>query len=425
MTDKRIKVLLLEDEAAHTEAIRRALESQGDAFKLQVVVSLKKYREHVSTNPPDIALLDMVLPDGNGIDLLMAPPEANAFPMLLLTSHGNEQTAVAALQAGALDYIVKSPETFANMPRILTNALNQWSLIQKAKSAQKALQTSENNFSNSIENSPLGVRIVSEDGETLYANKVFLDIYGYDNIDEVKKVPPHDYFTPESQACFLLRREQESRGEPTQDKYEADIMRKDGTIRHLQVSRKEIYWNNKHQSQVIYNDITQRVQAEKQLEQVAQEWRTTFDSITDLISIHDKDNRILRVNKAVADMLKTTPQALIGQFCHEIMHGTKEPPAYCPNRLTLKTGKSAAIENYNPNFEAYFHESTSPIFNDKGEITGSVNVARDITQQKRIEEQLIMTDRLASIGELSSGVAHELNNPLDQCYRFLTVANGR
>jgi PAS domain S-box-containing protein len=295
---------------------------------------------------------------------------------------------------------------------------NFYNDITERRQMEEALKASEQNFRNSLDTSSMGIYIVDAEFNTSYANQVFLDIFGYENIDEVRKVPPHDYFTPESHAYFLLRREQESRGEPTLDKFEVNIMRKDGTIRHLQVSRKEIYWDNKHQSQVIYNDITQRVQAEKQLEQVAQEWKTTFDSITDLISIHDKDNRILRVNKAVADLLKTTPQQLIGKFCHEVMHGTNEPPAYCPNRLTLKTGKPAAIENYNPNFEAYFHESTSPIFNDKGEVTGSVNVVRDITQQKRIEEQLIMTDRLASIGELSSGVAHELNNPLTSVIGF-------
>jgi signal transduction histidine kinase len=58
------------------------------------------------------------------------------------------------------------------------------------------------------------------------------------------------------------------------------------------------------------------------------------------------------------------------------------------------------------------------MFNEKGEITGSVIVARDVTQQKRIEEQLVMTDRLASIGELSSGIAHELNNPLTSVIGF-------
>ena len=115
MNRKQIRVLLLEDEAAHAEAIRRGLESSDGAFKLQIVGTIKKYREQVAANPPDIALLDMVLPDGNGIDLLASPPESNAFPMLILTSHGNEKAAVDALKAGALDYIVKSPETFAEM----------------------------------------------------------------------------------------------------------------------------------------------------------------------------------------------------------------------------------------------------------------------------------------------------------------------
>jgi signal transduction histidine kinase len=85
---------------------------------------------------------------------------------------------------------------------------------------------------------------------------------------------------------------------------------------------------------------------------------------------------------------------------------------------TLNTGKPAALEIYNPNFEAYFHELVSPLFNEKGEVTGSVVVVRDVTQQRRMEEQLILTDRLASIGELSSGIAHELNNPLTSVIGF-------
>jgi PAS domain S-box-containing protein len=167
-----------------------------------------------------------------------------------------------------------------------------------------------------------------------------------------------------------------------------------------------------------YMDITERKLAEDKLEQAAQEWRTTFDSITDLISIHDKDNRLLRVNKAVAELLNTTPKELIGKFCHEVMHGTKEPPANCPHLETLRTGKPAATEIFNSNLDAYFHEAASPLFNEHGEVTGSVMVARDVTKQKRMEEQLIVTDRLASIGELSSGIAHELNNPLTSVIGF-------
>jgi signal transduction histidine kinase len=120
----------------------------------------------------------------------------------------------------------------------------------------------------------------------------------------------------------------------------------------------------------------------------------------------------------MADVLKTTPKELVGKFCHEVMHGAKEPPVNCPHWRTLINGKPTIMETFNPNLGIHLYESVSPLFNEKGEITGSVIVARDVTKQKRMEEQLIMTDRLASIGELASGIAHELNNPLTSVIGF-------
>jgi len=290
--------------------------------------------------------------------------------------------------------------------------------ITERVQAEEALKASEQNFRNSMDTSSMGIRIMGDNDQTIYANQALLDIFGYKNIKELRASPPQEHYTPESHAAFVQRHEKFLRGEPLQERLEFDIIRKDGVIRHLHLSSKEVLWNGKQQFQILYIDITERVRAEEKVEQVAEEWRTTFDSITDMISIHDKDNRIVRANKAMADLLKTTPQQLVGKFCHEVMHGTKEPPANCPHLQTLKTGKSAAMETFNPNFEIYFHEASSPLFNEKGEVTGSVIAARDVTKQKQIEEQLIVTDRLASIGELSSGIAHELNNPLTSVIGF-------
>jgi signal transduction histidine kinase len=100
------------------------------------------------------------------------------------------------------------------------------------------------------------------------------------------------------------------------------------------------------------------------------------------------------------------------------MRGNQECPTNCPHLLAITTGKPSSMETFNPNLGVHLQESASPLFNEKGEITGTVLVARDVTQQKRIEEQLILTDRLASIGELSSGIAHELNNPLTSVIGF-------
>jgi PAS domain S-box-containing protein len=213
-------------------------------------------------------------------------------------------------------------------------------------------------------------------------------------------------------------REKYGRSEIMPDRVDIDIIRKDGTMRHLHALFKVVLWNGQKQFQTLYNDITERKQAQEKLEQAAKEWRSTFDSITDLISIQDKNNRIIRVNKAVADLLHKTPQELIGKFCREVMRGDQECPTNCPHLLALKTGKPSSLEIFNLKFGLHFQESASPLFNEKGEITGTVLVARDVTQQKRMEEQLVMTDRLASIGELSSGIAHELNNPLTSVIGF-------
>jgi signal transduction histidine kinase len=100
------------------------------------------------------------------------------------------------------------------------------------------------------------------------------------------------------------------------------------------------------------------------------------------------------------------------------MHCKEEPPPNCPHKRTLETVKPEVSESYEPHLGMYLLYSTSPIFDEKGEIISTVHIARDITMHKQQEEQLIMTDRLASIGELVSGIAHELNNPLTSVIGF-------
>ncbi len=165
--------------------------------------------------------------------------------------------------------------------------------------------------------------------------------------------------------------------------------------------------------------------AEEEIKQAAKEWETTFDSITDLVSIHDKNFRLRRVNRAFAELFKMKPEEFIGRHCYEIVHGANKPIPNCPLRKTIETKEPAKGEFFEPHLGVHLEESTSPIFNKKGEVVACVHVARDITERKRMEENLIITDRLASIGELVSGVAHELNNPLTSVIGFLELLLGK
>ena len=119
----RYSLLILEDEPAHVEAIRRAFESADPGAEIRVASTLREYFEMVEARAPDIALIDLNLPDGNPQESLCLLSESTPFPVVVMTSMGSEAIAVGAMKLGAVDYLVKSPETFADIPRFLHRAL--------------------------------------------------------------------------------------------------------------------------------------------------------------------------------------------------------------------------------------------------------------------------------------------------------------
>ncbi len=143
--------------------------------------------------------------------------------------------------------------------------------ITERKRAEKALRESEENFRRSLDDSPLGMRIVTIEGETVYANRAMLNIYGYDSIEELRTVPVKKRYTPESYAEFQIRMEKRRQGEYDPSEYEVNIVRENGEVRHLLVFRKEILWNGERQFQTIYQDITERKRAEEERERLLAE----------------------------------------------------------------------------------------------------------------------------------------------------------
>jgi DNA-binding NtrC family response regulator len=140
MEKSTLRLLIVEDEVAHAAAIQRAFEIEKIEMQIDVVGTLREFRQHSAEHPPDLALLDLNLSDGRAVEVLTSPPEAGPFPVMVMTSYGNEQVAVEAIKAGALDYVVKSAEAFATMPRAVERALREWRLLTERREAVAAQQ---------------------------------------------------------------------------------------------------------------------------------------------------------------------------------------------------------------------------------------------------------------------------------------------
>ena len=154
----------------------------------------------------------------------------------------------------------------------------------------------------------------------------------------------------------------------------------------------------------LLEDITERKRTEQELWQAKNDWERTFDTIPDFIAILDNKHKIVRANRAMAEQLGVAPGQAIGLSCYECVHGTAIPPEFCPHAKTLEDGKEHVAEVHESRLGGDFLVSTTPIKDEQGLVTGSVHVARNITERKKTEKEI---SRLASFPTLNPNAIFE------------------
>jgi signal transduction histidine kinase len=169
--------------------------------------------------------------------------------------------------------------------------------------------------------------------------------------------------------------------------------------------RRELEAKNQRHDTTITEKITL---SKKQLE-------TAFDAITDLICALDADLRITRANKSYAAFVGIPVQELLGRHCWEIFWKRSEPCDSCPARLTFATGKPVLKHRLKmpcAGLPRYFTVATYPVLDSNFCTQNVIELTRDSTEEKAILDQLIRSEKLASIGTMTAGIAHEMINPL-------------
>ncbi|NKN33319.1 response regulator [Marichromatium bheemlicum] len=119
-------------------------------------------------------------------------------------------------------------------------------------------------------------------------------------------------------------------------------------------------------------------------------WTHTFDALPDAVALIDRQRRIIRVNRAMADQLGRPAASLVGQPCHLVVHGTHAPPHQCPLTRTEQSGESATAELYEPRLGGHLRITTTALYDDTDELVGYVHVAHNVTDRQLAREQLYL-----------------------------------
>jgi len=258
-----------------------------------------------------------------------------------------------------------------------------------------------------------GIAVIDLEGTITEANQIAVEMHGFSSRDEILGKSVFELLAPRQHTRLAVNLKQAIK-EGAISGVEFTLLRADGSEFPGELSTNILKdaQGNPFGHITIARDITKRKEMDEALKHAAEEWRRTFDSINDAVCIVSKDFRLLRVNKAFADMYHVEHSQVVGKRCYEVTVEGKEPVEGCPHQETLWTAKPAKSELSINEKGIYVEISTSPIFDEKGGVAGSVHITRDITEQKKQNERLMSTDRLASLGELAAGTAHEFNNPL-------------
>ena len=430
MSNKPIKILLVEDNPRDAHLVKEMLaDADTIQFELAHIDQLSKALEYLSKASFDIILLDLSLPDRHGLDTVIQIRNASpTVPIVVMSGLGDEELAIKAVQEGAQDYLVKGEVESNLLVRSIRYAIERKQseeALRKAYDnleiriqertaelvkANRALQESEKKYRMLIEQASDGIFILDKEGNIMNSNSMACQMLGYTR-EELLRLNIRNLIPEEDIAAVPLRINELLAGEKVV--IERRFRQKNRILVSVEISAKML---EDGRLQIIVRDLTERKKVEKALQssqaslaeaqRIAHIGNWDWDIQTNELHWSDEIFRIFGLTPqqfgatydTFLNSVHPDDREFVKRAVNEALYGK---PYNIDHRIVLPDGTVRIV-----------HEQGEVTFGESGEPIRMIGTVQDITERKENELRVIVSERLAALGQMASGIAHEINNPL-------------
>ncbi|MEW6264969.1 MAG: response regulator [Thermodesulfobacteriota bacterium] len=472
-TDVMARILIVEDSESTAMAQAYHLWNAGHtvAFARTGVEAMSKR----TSADAEVVLLDYDLPDMSGLEVFRRiraeDPEAL---VVMITGKGNEMVAAQVLKEGAKDYLVKSEAMLESLAHVVEQVLREEQIRRRLKENEEALRRSEKELRRAYEtlekrvqertaelaaiNDQLKSEIIRRrqvetelreqfnflrvlmdtipspifykdaEGRYLGCNKAFEEFLGRTR-EEIIGRTVHEVALENLAAKYHLM-DQKVFTQPGVQIYEEVVRHSNGTDRHAIFHKAVI---RDRQGEItglvgVMTDITYRKQTEEALRREKDKARSYLDLAGVIFVALDPDGRVTMINQKGCQILEAREEEVLnqdwfnnfipererekaGEVFKQLLSGRIEISGCYENSVLSRSGKEKLIAWHN-----------AVLKDDEGRIIEVLSSGEDVTLQRKLEAQLIQTQKMEAIGTLAGGIAHDFNNVLSAINGYTELA---